>query len=155
MIRRSPSPRLGALVLLVAALSVLIASAVAVGQSGTGGGAGEIGVSTGVFTDDQAEAGGMLFAQRCAGCHGGDLSGGFGPRLAPLASYWQGRSLAELFAFVQGNMPFDAPGSLSPEHYAQVIAFVLHSNGYGAGEEDLAAEASALEAFVIDSPNEQ
>ncbi len=137
---------------LVAALALAV---VALAQDGGGqaGNAESVGVSSGVFSEEQAAAGADVFARRCAGCHGGELGGGFGPRLAPLSSYWPGRSLAELFSFVSGNMPFDSPGSLSAEEYAQVVAFVLSRNGYPAGEADLAADAEALAGFVIDAPD--
>lgn len=121
------------------------------------GGQGEdaVGVSSGVYSAAQAEAGAAVFARRCAGCHGAELGGGFGPRLAPLSSYWHGRTLGELYSFVSTNMPFDSPGSLSADEYGQVIAFVLASNGYAAGEADMEADAAALGRFVIDAADSQ
>lgn len=151
---RSPVRGSGALMLLAAVVAglltyALFARAAAQGQAAE---PASVGVSTGIFSEEQAEIGSMVFARRCAGCHGGQLGGGMGPRLAPLAAFWQGRSLAELFSFVRGNMPFDAPGSLSSEEYAQVIAFVLHSNGYPAGAEEMPADAAELQMFVFDEP---
>lgn len=136
------------------AVAALALAVVALAQDGGEAGSSEpIAVSSGVFGEEQAALGAGVFAQRCSGCHGGELTGGFGPRLAPLSSFWHGRSLSELYSFVAQYMPFDAPGTLSSEEYAQVVAFVLSRNGYPAGEADLAADAEALTSFVIDAPD--
>jgi mono/diheme cytochrome c family protein len=82
-----------------------------------------------VHPDVVAAAGGVdgaaIFGQRCAGCHGGDGSGGIGPRLAG------GRVVADFpdqqqqIAFVtngQDGMP--AFGErLSPEEIAAVVDY--------------------------------
>lgn len=112
----------------------------------------EAGVSTGVFTQEQAERGQEVFSGRCAGCHGAELQGGGAPRLDPLNEAWQGMTLAALYRFVSTNMPFNAPGSLEPQQYADVISYVLAQNGFPAGEAELEPDDEALEAFVIDAP---
>lgn len=136
------------LALLAVAAVLTVAAAQRYGDEPAGGTA----VSTGVFTEEQAARGGELFARRCAGCHGAQLQGGMGPRLAPLDGSWQGLALAELYRFVSTNMPMDAPGSLEPQQYADALAFVLASNGYAAGEAELPADPEALQAIVIDAP---
>lgn len=113
------------------------------------------GVSTGAFTAEQAARGAEVFAARCAGCHGAELQGGMAPRLAPLNASWQGMSLGALYRFVSTNMPFDAPGSLEPQRYADVIAHVLAKNGYPPGDAELQPDAGSLDAFVIDAPPAQ
>jgi mono/diheme cytochrome c family protein len=112
----------------------------------------QVGVSTGAYTEEQAARGAEVFAARCSGCHGPALQGGMGPRLDPLDESWQGMSLAALFRFVSTNMPFNAPGSLEPQQYADVIAHVLASNGFPPGDAELPPDEEALEAFVIDAP---
>ncbi len=85
--------------------------------------------SPAVHPDVVAAAGGVdgaaIFDQRCAGCHGGDGSGGIGPRLAG------GRVVADFpdpqqqITFVtngQGGMP--AFGTrLSPDEIAAVVDY--------------------------------
>lgn len=110
-----------------------------------------IGVSTGVFTEAQAERGAEVFLANCAGCHGAALEGGFGPQLAPIGEHWHDTSLGSLFGFVSSAMPFSAPGSLEPQQYADVIAFVLRSNGFAAGEAELPADREALDGVIIDA----
>lgn len=115
-------------------------------------GAAAAGASSGVFTVYQAERGAELFAARCAGCHGGALEGGFGPRLAPLGSSWRGQTLGSLFRFVSSNMPYDSPGSLEVDQYLDVVAFVLQRNGYPAGESALVADAAVIDPVLLDEP---
>lgn len=134
----------------VACLVVLLAFAlVAVAQEG---GEEAVTVSTGVYGEEQATLGAQVYSQRCSGCHGAELGGGFGPRLTPLDNYWLGRNLGAFYTFVSENMPFDAPGTLSADQYAQVVAFILSRNGYPSGEADLAADADVLAGFIIDAP---
>lgn len=157
MATRGPSPSRRRVARLAGCLTLVLAPALLGALGSAQGGEREeaVGVSTGVYSAAQAEAGAAVFARRCASCHGAELGGGFGPRLVPLGSFWHGRTLGELYAFVSGNMPFDAPGSLSAEEYGQVIAFVLASNGYAAGDADMEADAEALVGFVIDAADSQ
>ncbi|MBX3143257.1 MAG: cytochrome c [Trueperaceae bacterium] len=128
---------------------VAVLALVAAAQEGETAG---VAVSSGVYGEEQATVGAEVYSRRCSGCHGAELAGGFGPRLAPLSSFWHGRSLAELYSFVSQYMPFDAPGTLSAEEYAQAVAFILSRNGYPAGVADLAADAEVLAGFIIDAP---
>src|SRR5690606_20940651 len=98
------------------------------------------------------ERGQAVFAASCAGCHGAELQGGGAPRLDPLNEAWQGMTLAALYRFVSTNMPFNAPGSLVPQQYTDVISYVLAQNGFPAGEAELEPDDEALAAFVIDAP---
>lgn len=132
---------------------LLTALAVALAQ-GSQEGATTTGVSTGVYTSEQAERGAEVFLTSCAGCHGPELQGGFGPQLAPLGEHWLGGSLGSLYSFVSSAMPYSAPGSLEPQQYADVLAFVLQENGYQAGDAELVPDAEALAAFTFDTPAE-
>jgi mono/diheme cytochrome c family protein len=110
-------------------------------------------VSSGIFTEAQAEAGLVAFVQHCAGCHGAELQGGFGPRLAPLDPFqFRDRPLALLYTFMRTQMPFDAPGSLDDERYAAILAHVLVRNGYPFGLEPLPADPDDWPAFMLDDP---
>ena len=46
-------------------------------------------------------------------------------------------------------MPFDSPGSLTPEQYADVIAYMLSANKYPAGDKELAHEVAPLQQIQI------
>ncbi len=49
-------------------------------------------------------------------------------------------------------MPATAPGSLSPEQTADVIAYLLSVGKYPAGAADLPAKAEALKTITLDAP---
>ncbi len=47
-------------------------------------------------------------------------------------------------------MPEGDPGSLSPEDYANLLAYFFRLNGYPVGEEPLPADVSALQNIRIE-----
>jgi len=85
--------------------------------------------------------GARLYAERCAACHGvngegqGDfpkLVGGRGTLAAEepvltIGSYWPYST--SVFDYIRRAMPYNAPGSLSPDETYAVTAFLLHKNG--------------------------
>jgi mono/diheme cytochrome c family protein len=95
---------------------------------------------SGVYTTAQAQRGSKLFTDDCAMCHGSDLSGGAGPPLAGKAfiGKWTGQTADDLHDVVSTQMPLTAPGSLKPDEYLALVAFILSKNGYPAGGSDLA-----------------
>src|SRR6266550_5283955 len=86
----------------------------------------------GVYTEDQAKRGEGLYSQYCASCHGPDLAGG---EMAPgltggeFSSNWNDLSLGELFERMRISMPQNAPGSLSRQQDADILAFMLAKAG--------------------------
>lgn len=93
---------------------------------------------------DQVAHGQMVFADRCAKCHG---AMGEGTAAAPrVVGLDQGAlpidppedrkirmnrfvTVGDVADFVTVNMPLDAPGTLSMDDYFAVLAFDLHANG--------------------------
>jgi mono/diheme cytochrome c family protein len=65
----------------------------------------------GVYTDVQAERGGVQFQQHCARCHGANLAGTFEtpPLVGRFIPYWAGTTLDALFDYVSTAMPLDRP----------------------------------------------
>ena len=110
--------------------------------------------SDGVFTGAQAERGSVLYQSFCQECHQPDLSGAKGPALTgtEFLQRWgaPGLSVADLFGFVTSLMPEYEPGSLTEQEYADVLAFILRENGYGAGLGELARDIEQLETVVLD-----
>ena len=79
---------------------------------------------------EQVERGKNLFQMNCAKCHGQQGEGGEeAPRLIasphPIKGY---RTAQALFDFVRTDMPFDAPGSLMPQVYWDILAYILDAN---------------------------
>jgi mono/diheme cytochrome c family protein len=110
--------------------------------------------SSGVFTEEQAERGRQTYVANCGSCHG--------PRLVPsnedypalvgpaFAYSWHGQSLAERFERVYFTMPYNAPESLTDDQVSDLLAFILMTNGYPAGEAELATDLDTLGTIVID-----
>ncbi|HSM34952.1 MAG TPA: cytochrome c [Longimicrobiales bacterium] len=114
------------------------------------------------FTAAQVAAGAELYAGRCAECHGADLEGTLGPPLVGdvfRGNWYAGdRTAADLFAQIAEFMPMTAPGSLSPEEYAAITAFLLARNGHRATGDALVPDPELLDAYTLvppDAPDEK
>ena len=84
------------------------------------------------FTASQAEAGRAAYAANCMSCHQANLAGE-GDAL-PLAgktfiAAWGKRTTADLYNTIRSSMPYGKPGSLDAKTYADLVAFILQSNG--------------------------
>ena len=108
-------------------------------------------VKDGVYSDAQAAKGEALYIEQCAGCHGGDLSGGDAPALAgsDFLGFWDKAPMADIVDKIQASMPANAPGSLTRAQAAAISAFMLKVNKFPAGAEDLSADAAALKTINI------
>jgi mono/diheme cytochrome c family protein len=97
------------------------------------------------FTAQQAAGGRANYAAKCSRCHGSDLEGGVGPALSGggLDNYLSG-SAGALFDFIISTMPQDAPGTLTPDETATVVAYLASKNGRAAGATALPNDTAAL-----------
>ena len=94
-------------------------------------------VSDGVFTAEQATRGAEAYEKACASCHMSDLRGeSFAPALNgdAFGLRWENGKLGDLHKIIKGTMPADNPGSLTPQQYADIVAFLLKANGYQPGQ---------------------
>ncbi|PYS55968.1 MAG: hypothetical protein DMG13_01895 [Acidobacteria bacterium] len=106
----------------------------------------------GVYTQEQASRGQAQYMQTCAACHGTDLRGGsVVPSLVEesFAFLYGGMTAGELFSRIQRLMPSDRPNSLSSQSYRDIVAFILQSNKFPAGEKELDAGLDALRQIFI------
>lgn len=106
------------------------------------------------FTAGQADSGKKVFNQDCVECHGKDMRGGLlgGPPLRGAAfdgKYAKGAPAGALYEVMMGTMPPNAPGSYSPETYADLMAYILKTSGYKAGSTELPADVDALYNLII------
>lgn len=105
-------------------------------------------VRDGVFTPAQAEHGARVFESICTNCHELAEFTGVGAYLEEV----EGESLWETFEFVSSKMPDDDPGSLRPDEYAAVLAYIFTVYGLPSGERDLPVDQKSLEAITIVRP---
>ncbi|WP_322049487.1 c-type cytochrome [Paraburkholderia sp. J67] len=104
----------------------------------TGGGAPS-------FDHDQVTHGEHLYADSCAKCHGAKLEGITAPALSGTAFAPASNShltIGGIYQYMSTNMPADHPGKMTDEQYADLMAFLLYTNGYEAGSAKLTAQAA-------------
>jgi mono/diheme cytochrome c family protein len=101
---------------------------------------------SGVYTAAQAGRGEKVYQDKCASCHAADAAGGDAPALKGDAFVvgWNDLSLGDLFDRIHVSMPMDSPGTLKPEQVADILAFLLKSGAYPAGETELSADPAKL-----------
>ena len=99
----------------------------------------------GVYTEEQAGRGAQVVEDVCRECHDDEeFVGAF-------IRSWAGASVAALYDDIYSLMPEDQPGSLPPQQYADVIAYILQLNGLPPGQVELGIAREALERVVIAS----
>jgi mono/diheme cytochrome c family protein len=100
----------------------------------------------GVYNAAQATRGKDLYAGMCKSCHTAASHTGVAFRKS-----WDGRSLSELFGYISTKMPKNEPGSLAPEEYADVLAYLLKLNEMPEGAVELPPDTTVLGAIRIDA----
>src|SRR5262245_20092779 len=111
----------------------------------------------GVYSDDQAKRGADAYGKSCASCHAPDLTGlDTAPSLTggEFNASWNDQTVDDLFERARTTMPADAPGSLTKEQYADIVAFILSKDSFPAGQSELPADNAALKQikFVAQKP---
>ncbi|MCC6735465.1 MAG: hypothetical protein IT534_04985 [Bauldia sp.] len=96
----------------------------------------------GAFTAEQAERGMTAYNARCAICHGEDIT-------HAVMNY---ADAGQFYGFISTEMPASAPGSLQPQMYADIIAYLLSVNGFAVGPQELLPDLAVLEQIVIKAP---
>lgn len=105
------------------------------------------------FTAAQVARGRALYQKNCQDCHGSTLDNGeFGG--APLrgsyfSQHWGSGDVSSLFGYVNTLMPPDRPGLLGEQSYVDLTAFLLSSNGYAPGNEELTADQDAQRKMTM------
>jgi S-disulfanyl-L-cysteine oxidoreductase SoxD len=108
----------------------------------------------GVYTEVQAARGAASYTEHCAVCHGGSLGGvGEAPALTGVRFIYDfnGLSLGELFERIRTTMPLNDAGGLSRAQYADILAFVLKSNGFPPGQSELYRRREYLDTIAFEA----
>ena len=113
-------------------------------------------VLDGIYTAAQAARGEKVYTESCATCHGPKLEGSStaGPTLSgpDFTNGWKDMSAGALLNKINQDMPSNAPGTLTPAQYADVLAYLLSANTYPAGEKELDKDPAALAQIKMDTP---
>ncbi len=120
--------------------------------SATGQQAAAPSTARGAYTEAQAAEGAELYKTACAMCHGENLMGTYEiPALTGrFIGNWSNGSVGTLFTYVSDAMPQMAPGSLSPEDNAKIVAYLLKANGMPAGTQPLPSDRAALNRIAFE-----
>lgn len=100
----------------------------------------------GVYTVEQANRGRDIYAGMCQSCHPAASHTG-----VTFKNNWGGRPLSDLFGFMRERMPKNEPGSLAPEEYADVLAYLLKLNAMPAGQRELPPDSLVMKRIRIDT----
>ena len=106
----------------------------------------------GVYSAPQDARGEAAYQANCSTCHGATMTGtGEAPGLTggEWLANWNGLAVSELLERIRTTMPFNAPGSLSRDTYADIVAHILKANGFPAGTSDLASRSEMLTGIQI------
>ena len=101
-------------------------------------------VDDGVFTAEQVAAGQIVYDSQCKTCHNMRF-------YRDTLRSWNNQPLLYLWEAIMGTMPADNPGSLMFEEYTDVIAYILHEQGFPAGETKLDPD-NGMDLISIKSP---
>jgi mono/diheme cytochrome c family protein len=126
---------------LVVAMFVALACVAALGLTLTAQSSTGLTVWSGVYSDTQAARGQTAYVTHCASCHQEDLSGYQsilkGDRFM---NEYREASLDRLFDKFKTTMPRGAAGSLSDQMYIDILSYVLKSNNFPSGRQELGAD---------------
>jgi mono/diheme cytochrome c family protein len=109
------------------------------------------GIWNGVYTAAQAARGKTTFETACIRCHGADLTGTNGPPLVgdKFLGNWEADSLNSLFVKIRDTMPPNFGTILEPEAKLDIVTYILQTNKFPAGSNDLKVDSESLDAIQI------
>ena len=100
--------------------------------------------AAGPFTAAQADSGRQLYLANCASCHGAELAGPPALKGQAFMGTWGSQTTNALYDKIRTSMPPEAPGSLGPDNYSAVVAYLLQQNGQTPGTAQLSAGTAVL-----------
>ena len=110
------------------------------------------------YTTAEADRGAAIYTERCAECHGSDLSDGSAPALLgpSFRRTWSRPQVTvnDLYYIISTTMPPAGPATLPESEYLEVLAYIMAKNGLVAGVEPLRVEQRRLENISLILPED-
>ncbi len=106
------------------------------------------------FDNAQVAHGKRLYSSQCAKCHGANMQGITAPALSgPAFAPASGSHLTigGIYTYMSTNMPADRPGKLKDDEYADIMAYLLNANGYGAGTAKMTADTARASTILLNA----
>ena len=98
----------------------------------------------GVYTVEQADRGADTARTVCFACH--SASEWTTPMFIRV---WSGRPIHQMWENLRMTMPYDSPGRLTAQEYADVVAYMLELNDAPAGDTELPSDADGLRRIRV------
>ncbi len=106
--------------------------------------------AAGVYSAAQAARGEETYMNMCVGCHAA------GTYSTPaFREKWDRHPVSELYTLISETMPKQDPASLSPQEYAQLVAYLLKINDVPAGQTELGSDLERLKKITIEMPKKK
>jgi mono/diheme cytochrome c family protein len=111
----------------------------------------------GVYSAAQADRGQASFNASCLRCHGDKLQGNTAPALSGdrFFTTWGSEPIGSLFAKIRDTMPPNFGTSLDDQVKLDIVAYILRTNGYPVGPNELTQNGSDLATAQILKKGEQ
>ncbi len=90
------------------------------------------------FTEEQASRGNSVFVTECGGCHGYSMT----------QVLEESDTAEDFYTYISNNMPWENPGSLASQQYADIVAFFLGELGFPAGDTELPPDRQIMAQIV-------
>lgn len=102
----------------------------------------------GVYTEAQATRGQRAAQQNCGACHSPTTEWSS----SVFITSWAGQPIGALHTHLRATMPMDGPGRLSPQQYADIVAYMLKLNKVPAGQTELPSDDAGLRRIEVTRP---
>ena len=120
-------------------------------ESGTTATAGQ---GTVPYTAAQVVTGKKVYETQCSSCHGAQLQGVSAPALTGAQFAHAHLNASQIFGVASKQMPLNAPGSLSQDDYAAVMAYIMKTDcvkSSGTGQKFPSTDMPALSQVTVGS----
>jgi len=111
---------------------------------------------SGVFTTAQAKRGDDAYQASCSACHGSNLHATDAEAVdltgPAFRTKWNGKTLEERFETIRDTMPLGNGKSLGDKTYMDIVAFILQSNEFPPGSQELVPETAAKIVVTVQKP---